>query len=297
LIDGSSASNGQPHNWRTPWTVAILPQMEQTTLYNQFNLALPFFGRYDHGPGNASYTGAIATNFAAQQVNSPPVYRCPSSPVSNTDKYTNNYNACMGGGTTNTVAFSVDNVPSSVNNATPSYNSAGAASTNVCTPGTPGGSMSDRLFYTNGIIYMNSAISLNNIRDGSTNTVLLGETIYCLLTENYGYAGSNPPNGAWTYWSSSGRNHTGCCPYMNALTGTYQPINNPCVDMNWKEATARGGAAKGHGTMESGFSSWHDGGAHFCLADGSVRFISQNVNLQTFQLLGPRNDQNVLGEF
>jgi prepilin-type processing-associated H-X9-DG protein len=33
-----------------------------------------------------------------------------------------------------------------------------------------------------------------------------------------------------------------------------------------------------------------DGGANFVFADGSVHFTEQNINDQTYQLLGCRND-------
>ncbi|MBC7818665.1 MAG: DUF1559 domain-containing protein, partial [Planctomycetaceae bacterium] len=33
---------------RAPWTVQVLPYIDQAPLYNQFNMAFPFFGRFDH---------------------------------------------------------------------------------------------------------------------------------------------------------------------------------------------------------------------------------------------------------
>ncbi|WP_437222896.1 DUF1559 domain-containing protein [Planctomicrobium sp. SH661] len=43
--------------------------------------------------------------------------------------------------------------------------------------------------------------------------------------------------------------------------------------------------------------SLHTGGVQILLADGSVRFASNNVNQTTWQNLGVHNDGNVLGEF
>lgn len=43
--------------------------------------------------------------------------------------------------------------------------------------------------------------------------------------------------------------------------------------------------------------SWHPGGVHALLMDGQVRTISDNINAQTWQNLGNRNDGNVLGEY
>ena len=39
-----------------------------------------------------------------------------------------------------------------------------------------------------------------------------------------------------------------------------------------------------------GFSSYHPGGANFLFGDGAVRFISQVINPQAYQMLGNRAD-------
>jgi prepilin-type processing-associated H-X9-DG protein len=40
----------------------------------------------------------------------------------------------------------------------------------------------------------------------------------------------------------------------------------------------------------------HTGGAQFVLCDGSVRFISQNIDYRTYQRLGDRRDGQVIGD-
>jgi prepilin-type N-terminal cleavage/methylation domain-containing protein len=47
----------------------------------------------------------------------------------------------------------------------------------------------------------------------------------------------------------------------------------------------------------SGFRSLHVGGAHFCLGDGSVRFVSENIDGATYRALASRNNGEVFGEF
>lgn len=41
--------------------------------------------------------------------------------------------------------------------------------------------------------------------------------------------------------------------------------------------------------------SWHSGGALFGFVDGSVRFLTDNVELRFFALLGDRMDGEVIG--
>jgi prepilin-type N-terminal cleavage/methylation domain-containing protein/prepilin-type processing-associated H-X9-DG protein len=42
--------------------------------------------------------------------------------------------------------------------------------------------------------------------------------------------------------------------------------------------------------------SWHSGGAYFAFVDGSVRFLSENMELRTFWLLGDRMDNETIRE-
>ena len=50
-------------------------------------------------------------------------------------------------------------------------------------------------------------------------------------------------------------------------------------------------------TITVGFSSWHTGGMHAVLGDGSVRFINENIDTNTYQNLSRRSDGETLGEF
>jgi prepilin-type N-terminal cleavage/methylation domain-containing protein/prepilin-type processing-associated H-X9-DG protein len=47
----------------------------------------------------------------------------------------------------------------------------------------------------------------------------------------------------------------------------------------------------------SGFYAWHEGGCHFLMADGAVRFISENIAASTLGAGITRNRGEVMGEF
>ena len=76
---------------------------------------------------------------------------------------------------------------------------------------------------------------------------------------------------------------------------------------NWHSAVVRGTNVSGtrpipiNSTVGSegdwGFSSDHEGGAQFCLADGSVRFISENVDQTLYEHVSTMADGNVVGEY
>ena len=76
---------------------------------------------------------------------------------------------------------------------------------------------------------------------------------------------------------------------------------------NWHSAVVRGTNFAGstpipiNSTVGShgywGFSSDHEGGAQFCLADGAVRFLSENIDQTLYENLSTMQDGNVVGEF
>jgi prepilin-type processing-associated H-X9-DG protein len=45
------------------------------------------------------------------------------------------------------------------------------------------------------------------------------------------------------------------------------------------------------------FSSQHTGGAQFCLADGSVHFLSENIDLSVYRSLATRAGGELVSEF
>lgn len=76
---------------------------------------------------------------------------------------------------------------------------------------------------------------------------------------------------------------------------------NTSAPPNWQYPSAGGSCCPG-GATDWGVGvipprSLHPGGVNCAMADGSVRFINNNVDLFTFQCLGNISDANVLGAF
>lgn len=135
----------------------------------------------------------------------------------------------------------------------------------------------------NGVLYLNSSIRFEQITDGSSNTLFVGEKIIEPAT------GNQPGDFGWMSGTRATLRNTGTVPNQSV-----QHILND---------NAGGGAAPpipaGQNAMTyvGGFSSHHIGGAHLLLGDGSVRFISENVNSPIFQQLGHRADGKLMSEW
>jgi len=280
---------------------AVLPYMEQSGLYGQFDARQPFAGRFDYSAPFAA--GAPASvNYAFQFGDGPVAFRCPTSPVINSDKYVSNYACSMGGGgpafrldpTTYVVTpdgtvpenAPTDNQPASNNPLAPCHNPAPG---NTLVPAN-----GNRIMWDNGVMFMNSSVSISAISDGTSNCILAGETMYTGLKRNYTNATGTTQ--AWWSWASTVRPSAGALAVFN-VTASMCGINQPCVSFTWDQAVKRQGAAKAHGMQQSGYSSWHTGGAQLVLCDGSVKFFSQNMDLITHQIMGAVSDGRVVGEY
>ena len=126
-----------------------------------------------------------------------------------------------------------------------------------------------------------------DIVDGTSNTLLLGETLpeFCEFQRynggGVGWAGGNYIAQGQTIqpinWKidrmSPTRGSFGSC----VCDATTNPSGDRsrCI-MNW--------------SVTWGFKSNHTGGANFALADGSVRFIGDSIDHRTYQYLGCRHD-------
>jgi prepilin-type N-terminal cleavage/methylation domain-containing protein len=118
-----------------------------------------------------------------------------------------------------------------------------------------------------GLLYSNSRTAFREVTDGATNTLAMGER-------------GIPDDLYWGFF---------LCGYGNPLgLGDGDNLN-----------TTKFGFGPGlpDGNHNLHFWSYHAGGGHFQMADGSVRFVSYSINFTTYQSLSTRKGGEVFGEF
>ncbi|WP_417384047.1 DUF1559 domain-containing protein [Gimesia sp.] len=141
-----------------------------------------------------------------------------------------------------------------------------------------------------GILYRNSNIKIRDITDGPSNTIVVGER-----SHQHQFVGAASVIQADTTWYA-------------AVPNVTRPAGMSMASMTEGPASLILGHVGQGGMMQmhhppnttnhiANFSSKHEGGAHFLLGDGAVRFLSENMNYDTFRHLGTINDGNVIGEF
>jgi len=119
-------------------------------------------------------------------------------------------------------------------------------------------------------------IRIADVTDGTSNTILIGES---LPKENRYMVDSSWAN-SWAY------SHCSTIIPINTFTPNWGANPHTPATCTGPE----GNLALGNWGYSTGFKSKHVGGVNFVFGDGSVRFISQNINMDQYQLLGCRND-------
>jgi prepilin-type N-terminal cleavage/methylation domain-containing protein/prepilin-type processing-associated H-X9-DG protein len=137
-----------------------------------------------------------------------------------------------------------------------------------------------------GVFMLNSKIKMVDITDGTSNTALASEIIKVNAPGDDLRGVMYYPEGP-LYHHNTGPNSTtadnlrssiGCVSVTEApCIGTYTAYNNRSLIM----------AAR----------SRHSGGVNLCLADGTVRFVTNSVTLGTWQALGTINGNEPPGDF
>jgi type II secretory pathway pseudopilin PulG len=171
------------------------------------------------------------------------------------------------------------------------YGVAGATSTAAWTaPGNTTGGTYINIFSTLGMITPRTCTQMRDCTDGTSNTIIVGEVSNFLKDASNNNQDCRPAR-QWG-WFMGGY---GGATYSTETTHSAIVVNYP---PNSNVAGQLGVGTSGtHDSMNVPFASAHTGGAHVLLSDGSVRFISNNVNLDTLKYLSVKNDGQVVGEY
>ncbi|HBL46141.1 DUF1559 domain-containing protein [Gimesia sp.] len=128
-----------------------------------------------------------------------------------------------------------------------------------------------------GVMFLNSSISYDQITDGSSNTIFIGEHLF------------DETNLGWLSGTRASLRNTGSInkdlPSFNGSWGSNNPPTP--VEENPVDPLLNVG----------GFGSYHLGGAHIGLGDGSVRFIAENIDPGLLEQLGNRGDGKLMDPF
>lgn len=259
-----------PNDWCCGgnWRVHVLPYMDQSTTYNEI--------RWDD---DVSFGGSSAGHYAAYTGGAEilaglvvPGFLCPSSTLPSND--TSVINNSQKGQTHHYVGISgslgVERGP----NVTTDY----------------GG-----VVRGNGIMGIQRHAVMKDVTDGTSNTIMISEQsaevkingTFVNRTSNY-YGGWSGSAGNYTT-DRTGRPHWGAgttClryPINHGISQSVSSASIPGADNTWDFNTI--------------INSFHTGGIHIGLADGSARFISENVDFGTLQRLCSMSDDDVINEF
>ncbi len=267
------------------WTELILPFLDQGNLYNQINMSvMQGFGTTAGGAPpdyvrGGNYPGTHGASVLTSVV---PPYICPTTPhASNVyapyldDWLTAGYTQSTyhGGGALDYVGMWPAGNMNDNEGANGDFGSNGAILDIETGDGGP----------------YSAGVKIGRISDGTSNTFICGEGARPNQTE-YSMGkpiGTDSDEGvgkmgaAWNDWQQAvGRPLRGRVPGLTQASSP-KPDGSCVINCNsrWN------------------FHSFHTGGAHFVLADGTVRFLSQNIDRLTFNRLYHVSDGTTVGEF
>jgi prepilin-type processing-associated H-X9-DG protein len=260
--------------WGHTWAAMILPYMEGGNTYNAANFGLAYNYR-------AQFT-AYRTRVS--------VYICPDDTQS-TDLTQSGFIA--------TLQSSYQGMRGMTENLYYSWGtSAGAPNADRC-----------GVIDSEGVFGANIAFGIQDITDGTSNTLMAGEATRFINEPQNSTFGFINVGGAWNgpdwtstvIWPGDIRVTSGTysVPKINAppvisggpacLTSTgpfaFTTYGNPPGWVNSTQCYVLG---------QFGFRSRHPGGANFLLSDGSVRFLKETINIFTYRALSTRNLGEVL---
>ncbi len=284
----------------SPATI-LLPYMDQANIYNQMDHSLTYAGMAAAGYNMSTlhpnavgriYNDAASPATVAAAQNNIPIFICPSTPIGAGARSPDGY------GVFDYMFIAVSDLEDG---------SAGATDPT----GTRPTSSARRIAMTKqGMLSCEKGWGFGSVLDGASNTFMMIEdsSRAAPTVGIFGAMSSRPsPNGegpAWTGGATGGRRmYAWADPdcTTNGLSGPSNSTASRVAQVN-NNKTPIGGpstclwSVNNCGPNDEPFS-FHVGGVHALMGDGSVRFISESINAMTLKWLAGSQDGVVVGDF
>jgi prepilin-type N-terminal cleavage/methylation domain-containing protein len=267
FIDSPTAGVG---NFGPNWIVLILPFMEQNAIYNSVT------------PDPASYRTTGNQSWKAVRVNKIPTLLCPSDASGGQDiacsidvgNWARGNYGCNAGGihqADGSGCFDATGYISSAFGFSPRNNNNPAIG-NVPTGKTGGG-----------VMCINFGVGLGRIPDGASNTIMLGEL------RTGGYLGAVDSRGVWAL-GFPGASVISGAPAWDCTTPNNADDNADDCTGCINDPANRMGAWPGCPFQQATIRSKHPQGGLIAMADGSCRFVGNDVPIETFFYMMFRDD-------
>ncbi len=224
---------------------------------NLYNQMSPYMG----GTGAVAANRTIITGLAQHQ-SVVPAYGCPSDPWASlpiSGLTTDGDNVAPG--TAAPASYNGSAGPTSVSDCTSTYSQCDGTN---CACHNGGNHFGPDKRCDGLMCLFPKRILIRDIKDGTTNTLAVGEVRVYNSVLGVG--------NVYSQWAG-----------IWSVSSTVSGINWASQGAGWQRSHA--------------FSSYHEGGAHFLLCDGSVRYISENISLLTFGQIGTKSGKETVGEF
>ena len=250
------------------WTTMILPQIDQEVMYDTLIFQ-------ESGPGNWDFNGSPNETACGTVI---PVFRCPSS---TTEQHVDNNGIpgrvpCTYLASTSSTTWLDD--PRDKSSYFPQADIYWDPNWEDPNPGE-----SDWHSFNHpphdGMLWGFSGTSFKDCKDGTTQTFLVGEAftdptfVQDGQAIDHWYVGSPQID---PYQHKADKSNSSGTEFTEFVGSTAVPLNS------WLDPRADGLM------KEAAFGSEHVGGAFFNMTDGSVKFVSDNVQFDTYQALGSR---------
>jgi len=149
----------------------------------------------------------------------------------------------------------------------------------------------------NGMFFALSKIGIRDVIDGTSNTVMMSETATYLDSEETGGLNSIDQRGTIYYEGGGMATFTTLFPPNSTVPDEVYYCAEDFLSVQRGMPCSTAAQFGGTGRFFMSARSFHTGGVHAGMADGSVRFVTSNIDRQVWQRVGTRAMGEIVGEF